>query len=61
MKLAINNGKPIRTKLFPPNITTDYKEIKEVKNVINSGILSNFLGAKHENFYGGKTETSHNN
>ena len=54
MKLAINGGKPLRTKPFPPHITVGEEEKKAVCDVIDSGCLSKYLGAWHENFYGGE-------
>lgn len=52
-ELAINGGPKVRTKLFPAHITVDDVEKKRVADVIDSGILSNYLGAYHENFMGG--------
>jgi dTDP-4-amino-4,6-dideoxygalactose transaminase len=52
-KLAINGGKPIRSKLFPAYNTIGEEEKKAVINVLNSGNLSQFLGAWHKDFYGG--------
>ncbi|MEE2885495.1 MAG: DegT/DnrJ/EryC1/StrS family aminotransferase [Chloroflexota bacterium] len=53
-KLAINGGKPIREHLFPaPNFFAEEEKIA-VANVLDSGILSGFLGSWHETyFYGG--------
>jgi perosamine synthetase len=53
VKLAINGGKKVRTKLFPPNLTIGKEEEKEVAKVIKSGILSRFLGVWHDDFFGG--------
>ena len=53
MKLAINGGKKIRTKPFPPNLTVGKEETREVTKVIKSGILSRFLGVWHNDFFGG--------
>lgn len=53
MKLAINGGDPVRTKPFPPYNTIGQKEKDAVERVLNSGILSNYLGCWHEHFYGG--------
>lgn len=52
-KLAINGGKPIRTKLFPAYNTIGIEEKNAVLNVLNSGNLSQFLGAWTDDFYGG--------
>ncbi|RPI79164.1 MAG: DegT/DnrJ/EryC1/StrS family aminotransferase [Desulfobacteraceae bacterium] len=53
MKLAINGGKPVREKPFPAHITIGSEEKKEVMKVLDSGILSRYLGSWHEYFYGG--------
>ena len=52
-KLAILGGSPIRSKPFPSQNTMDDSEIKASKKVIESGILSGFLGAWGDAFYGG--------
>ena len=52
-KLAINGGRPIRTELFPAYNTIGIEEKEEVIKVLNSGNLSQFLGAWHKDFYGG--------
>ena len=52
-KLAINGGQKVREKKFPAYKTVGKEEIKAVKRVIKSGILSRFLGCWHEDFYGG--------
>ncbi|MBN8703039.1 MAG: DegT/DnrJ/EryC1/StrS family aminotransferase [Bacteroidetes bacterium] len=54
-KLAINGGVPIRKKLFPAYNTIGEEEKKAVMSVLNSGNLSQFLGAWHKDFYGGPT------
>jgi perosamine synthetase len=54
LKLAINGGKPVRTKLFPAHVTIGNEERKAVDRVLRSGILSKYLGSWHENFYGGR-------
>ena len=51
--LAIHGGPKIREALFPAHITVDDVEKAKVMEVIDSGILSNYLGAHHENFMGG--------
>jgi|TARA_B100001964_G_scaffold178197_1_gene196507 dTDP-4-amino-4,6-dideoxygalactose transaminase len=53
-KLAIYGGSPIRTKLFPAYNTLDSNEEHAVAEVIREGVLSDFIGAKGEFFYGGK-------
>lgn len=53
MTLAINGGKPVRTKPFPAYCTIGQEEKDAVAKVLDSGILSNFLGCWHDNFYGG--------
>jgi perosamine synthetase len=52
-KLAINGGKPVRTRLFPAYNTIGDEEKIAVINVLESGNLSQFLGAWHPDFYGG--------
>ncbi|WP_205508562.1 DegT/DnrJ/EryC1/StrS family aminotransferase [Longitalea arenae] len=54
-KLAINGGKPVRTKLFPAYNTIGEEEKRAVMKVLDSGNLSQFLGAWHKDFYGGPT------
>ena len=53
MKLAIQGGKPIRSKPFPAYITIGKEEKEAVTRVLDSGVLSKFLGAWHDQFYGG--------
>lgn len=53
--LAIHGGPKTREKLFPAHITVGQREKEAVNAVIDSGILSNYLGAYHENFMGGTT------
>ena len=52
-KLAINGGTPVRTKLFPAYNTIGEEEKRAVMQVLESGNLSQFLGAWHKDFYGG--------
>tara|TARA_R110002051_G_scaffold256048_2_gene315138 strand:+ start:2102 stop:3400 length:1299 start_codon:yes stop_codon:yes gene_type:complete len=52
--LAIHGGPMVRQNLFPAHITVGAEEKAMVGKVIDSGILSNYLGAHHENFMGGK-------
>ena len=51
--LAINGGTPVRSKLFPPYNTIGDNEKEAVLKVLESGNLSQFLGAWHKDFYGG--------
>jgi len=53
MTLAINGGTPVRTDKFPPHKFIGDEEKKAVAGVLDSGILSKFLGCWHEDFYGG--------
>lgn len=53
-KLAILGGKKTITTKFNPYISIGKEEIKAVNKVMKSGTLSNFIGAKGKNFYGGK-------
>ncbi|WP_061212756.1 DegT/DnrJ/EryC1/StrS family aminotransferase [Syntrophomonas wolfei] len=52
-KLAINGGEKVRTSLFPAYKVIGEEEIAAVKHVLESGVLSRFLGTWHEDFYGG--------
>jgi len=52
-KLAINGGKPVRGKKFPPYITIGEEEKEAVLGVLDSGVLSKYLGCWHKDFYGG--------
>lgn len=52
-KLAINGGKKIRARKFPAYKAYGKEEEKAVLRVIRSGVLSKFIGAWHEDFYGG--------
>jgi perosamine synthetase len=54
-QLAIKGGTPLRTKLFPAYNTIGEEEKNAVMKVLESGNLSQFLGAWHEDFYGGPT------
>jgi dTDP-4-amino-4,6-dideoxygalactose transaminase len=51
--LAINGGEKTRTRKFPAYVTVGKEEKVAVSRVIESGILSRFLGTWHEDFYGG--------
>jgi perosamine synthetase len=52
-ELALLGGKPIRTQLFPAYNTMGSEEKRAVMEVLDSGNLSQFLGAWHEDFFGG--------
>lgn len=52
-QLAIKGGKKLRNNKFPAYRTIGIEEQKAVKRVVKSGILSRFLGAWHDDFYGG--------
>ncbi len=51
--LAVNGGKPIRTKLFPAYNTITDAEKKAALEVLDSGNLSQFLGCWMDDFFGG--------
>ncbi|MFZ5571683.1 MAG: DegT/DnrJ/EryC1/StrS family aminotransferase [Thermodesulfobacteriota bacterium] len=53
MKLAIHGGKPVRSKPFPRHTTIGEEEKTAVARVLESGVLSKYLGCWHENFMGG--------
>src|SRR5918911_387684 len=52
-QLAMFGGTPVRTKPFPPYNTIGEEEKRAVNEVLDSGILSQFLGTWSEDFYGG--------
>lgn len=52
-KLAINGGKPIRSELFPAYNTIGDEEKTAALRVLDSGNLSQFIGAWHKDFLGG--------
>ncbi|AXX93547.1 DegT/DnrJ/EryC1/StrS aminotransferase [Malaciobacter molluscorum LMG 25693] len=52
--LAINGGNKVRKELFGRYNNIDQKEIDEVVKVMKKGVLSKYLGAWHEDFYGGE-------
>jgi perosamine synthetase len=52
-KLAINGGKPVREKLFPGHNFIGEEEKKAVMAVLDTGVLSQFIGCWHEDFFGG--------
>lgn len=51
--LAIHGGKRVRTKLFPAYNTVGAVEERAVRRVLQRGVLSQFLGTWHPDFYGG--------
>jgi dTDP-4-amino-4,6-dideoxygalactose transaminase len=53
--LALRGGTPVRTKLFPAYNTIGEAEKSAVLRVLESGNLSQFLGAWHKDFFGGPT------
>lgn len=53
MKLAINGGLKVRTKKFPGYNTIGEEEKKAVMDVMDSGVLSKFLGCWDPDFFGG--------
>lgn len=52
-KLAINGGEKLRTKPFPAHKYVAEEEKAAVNRVLDSGILSRYLGCWHDDFYGG--------
>src|SRR5713101_6246988 len=57
-KLAIHGGSKVRNKPFPAYSPIGEEEKTAVVKVLGSGVLSQYLGAWHENFYGGSTVRS---
>lgn len=53
MKLAVHGGPPVRTSPFPAHVTVGKEEKDAACRVLDSGILSRYLGAWHEQFMGG--------
>ncbi len=51
--LAINGGEKVRTKLFPAYRVIGEEEQRAVSEVLESGILSKYLGCWADDFYGG--------
>lgn len=51
--LAVNGGKPIRTRLFPAYKVIGRQEKNAAMRVLNSGNLSQYLGCWDPHFYGG--------
>lgn len=52
-KLAIFGGEPVRKKPFPPYHTFDDNEARAVQEVISGQVISDFIGACSDYFYGG--------
>lgn len=52
-KLAINGGKPVRAQPFPAYVTIGQEEKRAVADVMDSTVLSQFLGSWSPDFYGG--------
>lgn len=53
IELAVNGGKPVREEPFPPYVTIGEEEKRAVAEVLDSTVLSKFLGTWSPNFYGG--------
>jgi dTDP-4-amino-4,6-dideoxygalactose transaminase len=51
--LAIQGGAPLRTKPFPSYVTIGEEEKRAVMEVMDTGVLSDFLGTWSPQFYGG--------
>ncbi len=51
--LALLGGKPVRSRLFPAYRVMGEEEKAAAARVLESGILSRFLGAWHPDFFGG--------
>ena len=51
--LAIHGGTPVRTRPFPAYVTIGEEEKRAVLEVLESKILSDFLGTWSPQFYGG--------
>ncbi len=52
-KLALHGGPKTITELFKRYNPIGKEEVEAAKSVVESGVLSQFLGAWHEDFYGG--------
>ncbi len=52
-KLAIHGGRPVREKPFPTYNTIGDEEKRAVMEVLDSGVLSQFLGTWSPDFFGG--------
>ena len=51
--LALHGGTPVRTHIFPAYRVIGEEEKAAAARVLESGILSRFLGAWHPDFFGG--------
>ena len=51
--LALHGGDPIIKDLFPPYCSLGEEEKVAANRVLDSGVLSAFIGAPGKNFYGG--------
>ncbi|MGB8951793.1 MAG: DegT/DnrJ/EryC1/StrS family aminotransferase [Candidatus Aminicenantales bacterium] len=52
--LALFGAEPVRTKLYPMHNPIGEEEKRAAIEVIESGVLSQFIGSWHPDFYGGK-------
>ena len=52
-RLAIAGGSPVRSRPFPPQNTVGEEERRAVLEVLDSGVLSQFLGEWSDDFLGG--------
>lgn len=52
-KLAMFGGDPVRTKLFPAYNVIGEDEKRAVLDVLETGVLSKYIGAAHPDFLGG--------
>jgi perosamine synthetase len=52
-RLAIAGGSPVRSQPFPPQNTVGEEERRAVLEVLDSGVLSQFLGEWSDDFLGG--------
>src|SRR3954471_13565391 len=52
-RLGIKGGEPVRTLAFPPPPALGDRERQAVNAVLDSGVLSQFVGVWSEDFYGG--------
>ncbi len=53
-KLALFGGEPVRKKMFPAHNPIGEEEKQAAMEVIESGVLSKFIGVWHPDFFGGK-------
>jgi perosamine synthetase len=53
-QLALFGGSPLIAGAFPPYNSIGTEEVDAVKAVVESGVLSKFLGVWHPDFYGGE-------